>query len=120
MGDVGAVPKEDFNISAAELTFGFRPRLPGELLVDSPAAEADLVRRLQSEWSSFVPLPTRAMAATGVADGPSPPLLRDCQYVYIRRDAPSHALAAKYDGPFKVIVLGFFPLLGQLNLFLYT
>jgi hypothetical protein len=74
--------------------------------VDAPAAEADLVRRLQTECSSFVPLPTRATGAPGVADGPSPPPLRGCKYVYIRRDAPSHALAAKYDGPFRVLVAG--------------
>jgi hypothetical protein len=74
--------------------------------VDSPAAEADLARRLRSEWSSFVPLPTRVTAPAGVASGPSPPPLQGCQYVYIRRDAPSHALAAKYDGPFRVLVAG--------------
>jgi hypothetical protein len=100
-----AVPKEDFNISAAELAFGFRPRLPGELLVNTPAAEADLVRRLQSEWSSFVPLPTRITAVPEAVATP-PPSLQNCAYVYVRKDAPSHALAAKYDGPYRVLVAG--------------
>jgi Integrase core domain len=100
-----SVPKEDFNVSAVELTFGFRPRLPGELLAGGPAAEEDLARRVREASTKFVPLPTRSRSYAEVA-AETPTALQACKYVYIRRDGVAHALAAKYDGPYSVLVAG--------------
>jgi hypothetical protein len=98
-----AVPKEDSDTSAAELAFGFRPRLPGELLAGGPAVEADMVRRLRDAFS-FTPLPVRQRSYAEAASE-IPAALQSCKYVYIRRGGGG-PLSPKYDGPYGVLVAG--------------
>jgi hypothetical protein len=93
-------------MSAAELAFGFCPCLPGELLAGSPAAEADLARRIRQATTAFTALLLRTRP-DAEAVGAVPVSLQQCDYVYIRRDGGGgKALSPKYDGPFKVLVTG--------------
>jgi hypothetical protein len=96
-------PREDSAVSAAELALHSKLVLPGELLLPRAAAEADLVRELKSDMTAFSPLPVRAAPPQPAA---IPESLRGVLYVYVRRDGYAPPLAAKYDGPFKVLGAG--------------
>jgi hypothetical protein len=74
-------------------------------LAGGPAVEEDLVRCMQEASTKFTPLPTRSRSYAEVA-AKTPAVLQTCRYVYIRRDGLGHALAAKYDGPYSVLVAG--------------
>jgi transposase InsO family protein len=54
-----AAPKDDSGVSTAELAFGEKLRLPGELLGVPPAATEQLVEELRSDCHHFTPLPLR-------------------------------------------------------------
>jgi hypothetical protein len=96
-----AAPKDDSGVSAAELTFRATLRLPGEL-VGAAAATEVLAAELQSDCSSFMPLPLRACSYAKVA-GKQLGGLQAAKLVYIRRGGVQPAMAAKYDGPYVVL-----------------
>jgi transposase InsO family protein len=103
-----AVPKEDFAISAAELVFGTKLVLPGELLDSSGSVESiqQLARRL-FERQHFAPLPLRTKSyAEAVKQEQLPSQLAAAVYVYIRRGGVQPALADKYEGPYAVVERG--------------
>jgi hypothetical protein len=97
-----AAPKDDSGVSAAELAFGEKLRLPGELLGAPAAATEQLVEELRSDCHHFTPLPLRprsyAEAVTGLPAG-----LATAPLVYVRRGGVQAGLVDKYDGPFKVV-----------------
>jgi hypothetical protein len=66
---------------------------------------AKLVEELQSDCRNFVPLPLRQRSYAEAASEPSA-ALKNTQYVYIRRGGVQAALAAKYDGLYKVMSRG--------------
>jgi hypothetical protein len=101
-----AAPKEDSAISAAELVFGTKLTLPGELLTGEHADTADLVERLHQR-QFFNPLPLRAKAYEGAARADHHAAqLQAAKFVYVRRGGVQPALAAKYDGPYSVVSAG--------------
>jgi hypothetical protein len=102
-----AAPKDDSGVSAAELTFGCQLTLPGELIGAPPAATEKLVEELQSDCRNFVPLPLplrQRSYAEAAAEVPA--ALKNAQYMYVRRGGVQAALAAKYDGPYRVVSQG--------------
>jgi RNase H-like domain found in reverse transcriptase/Reverse transcriptase (RNA-dependent DNA polymerase)/Integrase zinc binding domain/Integrase core domain len=100
-----AAPKDDSGVSAAELAFGSKLRLPGELLGAPPAATEKLVEELRSDCVNFTPLPLRHRSYAEVVGEP-PPALMAARFVYVRRGGVQAALAPKYDGPYEVLERG--------------
>ena len=97
-----AAPKEDHNVSAAELLYGAPLALPGEFLEskEPPAAEfLDNLRRPPSQ------LPTRPVTNQLSSSDP-PKALAAASFVFVRRGAPGPPLSPLYDGPYKVLSSG--------------
>ena len=97
-----AAPKEDFNVSAAELLYGVPLSLPGELLDQVEPPAASFIESLRRPPTS---LPTRPLAGQVPTDRP-PKELAFCQFVFVRRGAPGIPLSPLYDGPYKVLTRG--------------
>jgi len=95
-----AAPKEDSNISSAELVFGTPLTLPGEFVeaVEPPAAS--FLSKMQS--STFTPPPVRPLSYAQVAAGP-PNSLWKASMVYVRRGGCAPPLTALYAGPYTVL-----------------
>ena len=96
-----AAPKDDSGVSAAELLFSSKLVIPGQLLTAPAVEEEQLVRELQSDTSSFIPLPLRPRSYAAVAAG-IPDALATAAHVYVRRDGYAPPLSPRYDGPFLV------------------
>ena len=98
-----AAPKEDHNVSAAELLYGIPLALPGQLVdtAEPPAATfLDLLRRPPS-----TSLPTRPL--TGPPPAQSPPAkLMATDFVFVKRGASGLPLSPLYDGPYLVTAKG--------------
>jgi hypothetical protein len=94
-----STPKEDSNISAAELVYGAPLLLPGQLQCGPeppPATYAEKARMLP------VSLPTRPLPPS--APAPSVPAeLQSAAYVYVRRSGVSPPLTPAYSGPYPVL-----------------
>ena len=98
-----AAPKEDHNVSAAELLYGIPLALPGQLVdtAEPPAATfLDLLRRPPS-----TSLPTRPLSGPPPAQKP-PAKLMATDFVFVRRGAPGLPLSPLYDGPYLVTAKG--------------
>ena len=97
-----AAPKEDHNISAAELLYGAPLALPGELLETAEPPAASFLENLQRCPTS---IPTRPI--TGPQPSPDPPKgLSSASFVFVRRGAPGPPLSPLYDGPYQVLASG--------------
>ena len=97
-----AAPKEDHNISAAELLYGAPLALPGELLETSEPPAASFLENLRRCPTS---IPTRPI--TGPQPSPDPPKgLSSASFVFVRRGAPGPPLSPLYDGPYQVLASG--------------
>jgi len=100
-----SAPKEDPAVSAAGLAFGTPLVLLGELMGAPPATEADLVRDLRSDLVSFALLPVRKVPAAR-EDTAVPAVLLQATFVYLRSEGAVPPLAARYQGPDKVLGTG--------------
>ena len=97
-----AAPKEDHNISAAELLYGAPLALPGELLETAEPPAASFLENLRRCPTS---IPTRPI--TGPQPSPDPPKgLSAASFVFVRRGAPGPPLSPLYDGPYQVLASG--------------
>ena len=97
-----AAPKEDHNISAAELLYGAPLALPGELLETSEPPAASFLENLQRCPTS---IPTRPI--TGPQPSLDPPKgLSSASFVFVRRGAPGPPLSPLYEGPYQVLASG--------------
>ena len=98
-----AAPKEDHNMSAAELLYGVPLALLGELVDNAEPPAAIFLER-------FRRLPTTALPTRPLARPPppkSPPAKLDTAgFVFVRRGAPSLPLSPLYDGPCRVVARG--------------
>ena len=98
-----SAPKEDHNISSAELLYGVPLTLPGELLESEEPPAATFLEKLQQSSTSF--LPTRPVAGPSPSADP-PKALQTADFVFIRKGAPSSPLSPLYEGPYKVLARG--------------
>ncbi len=100
-----AAPKEDSNISSAEMVYGLPLTLPGEMCSPPEVTSQEIVERIRSAATSFTPLPTRP---TGVEDGPTSvtEALMKATHVYVLRGGVVPSLAPRYQGPYLVISRG--------------
>ena len=95
-------PKEDHNISAAELLYGVPLALPGELLETSEPLAASILENLRRCPTS---IPTRPI--TGPQPSLDPPKgLSSASFVFVQRGAPGPPLSPLHDGPYQVLASG--------------
>jgi len=92
---IRAAPKEDSNVSSAELLYGAPLILPGQplLAAESPPPP--------SGWSP-TPIPTRPLSYSEVVQQ-LPAALQSASFVYVRRGGASPPLSPAYSGPFRVL-----------------
>jgi hypothetical protein len=90
-----ATPKEDDNVSSAELVFGCPVTVPGQFLNTPELPSADFLEGLQA--TRLLPTRQRSYAAVTVA---LPPALMEADFVYIRKGGSVPPLSPPYDGPF--------------------
>ena len=95
-----AAPKEESNVSSAELVFGSPLTLPGEFVASEEPPAADFLCKMQA--SPFVPPPTRPLSYSEAAASP-PAVLWTAEFVYIRRGGSAPPLSQLYAGPYRVI-----------------
>ena len=99
-----SAPKEDHNVSSAELLCGVPLTLPGELLESEEPPAATFLEKLRQTSTSF--LPTRPVAGPSPSADP-PKALRTADFVFIRKvGAPGPPLSPLYKGPYKVVARG--------------
>ena len=93
-----ATPKEDANISSAELVYGAPILLPGQLQqVPEPLpAVFNTADRLNPTWIPTRPLPTSSTLQHLPSD------LAQARYVYVRQSGAARLLTPAYSGPFLV------------------
>ena len=97
-----SAPKEDHNISEAELLYGVPLALPGKLLETSEPPAASFLENLR--WCP-TSIPTRPI--TGLQPSPDPPKgLSSASFVFVRRGAPGPPLSPLYDSPYQVLASG--------------
>jgi hypothetical protein len=95
-----AAPKEDSGFSSAELVFGSRLALPGELQQQSPPVQAELLAPPQPPRPHETRLADRSQPAPP-ADVPAS--LRLASHVYVRKGDSGPPLAQLYSGPYAVV-----------------
>lgn len=90
-----ATPKDDSNISSAEMVYGNPLILPGQLpqLLSSPAS-------FSSQLPQFLPVRTPVPPDSTQF---CPKELQEAKFVYVRRGAASPPLTPMYSGPFAVV-----------------
>jgi transposase InsO family protein len=96
-----ATPKEDANISSAELVYGAPILLPGQLQhgPDSPPAVF-----AAKERSGPLTIPTRPQPPSGnLQEGQLPQDLQQASHIYIRRGGVAKPLSTEYSGPYRVV-----------------
>jgi Integrase core domain/Integrase zinc binding domain len=99
MMGIRAAPKEEANISPAQMVYG-----TDLVLLGQPAARAaGATDTAAGEEVKSIPLRQRSYAE--VARGPVNKLVV-AQYVYVRRGAAANPMAPPYDGPFLVLQRG--------------
>ncbi|XP_045136327.1 uncharacterized protein LOC123519259 [Portunus trituberculatus] len=100
---IRTAPKEDLGTSSAELVYGAPLTIPGVFI---PAARRHqelpmpMLTRLREKVGTLSPVPT---SRHGLPTTYVPPVLRDCQYVFLRRDSLRTSLQKPYEGPFRVV-----------------
>ena len=99
-----ATPKDDSNISSAEMVYGSPLSLPGELRSQSPPPPSPLLQAGQQAATGNTSLP--AFLPTRNQPPPSsatslPKALQEAEYVYVRRSGMSPPLTPVYSGPSK-------------------
>ena len=97
-----AAPKEDHNVSAAELLYGVPLALPGELLETSEPPAASFLENLRRPPTSIPKRPPNGPPSTSEP----PKNLSSAAFVFVRHGAPGPLLSPLYDGPYCVVASG--------------
>jgi hypothetical protein len=99
VGDDGirAAPKEDANITPAQMVYGTEQVLPGQ-----PAVRAAGVTDTVAGKDEVKSIPLWQRSYAEVARGPVNKLAV-AQYVYVRRGAAANPMVPPYNGPFLVL-----------------
>jgi hypothetical protein len=100
-----AAPKEDSNISSAEMVYGLPLTLPGEMCQPPEVTSQEIVEGIRSAATSFTPLPTRPLPMEAASD-PTVEALRTASHVYVLRGGVIPSLAPRYQGPYLVLHRG--------------
>lgn len=94
--------KEDLNASPAELLYGERLMVPGELLIGTPSHQppdpVDFVRELKENMENIRPTESRTSTCKVFV----PKSLGNCKNVFLRIDRVRNSLEPPYEGPFPV------------------
>ncbi len=98
-----AQPKEDSNMSSAELVYGTPLTLPGEFLGTPEASAQEIADQIRSEVNSFnlVHQPLIADSSASVLEA-----LQVATHVYVLRGGVIPTLAPRYQGPYLVLEKG--------------
>jgi transposase InsO family protein len=91
-----AAPKDDANVSAAEVVYGKLLQLPGQAVTQ----DSDAITWQKPEHVEWIPLRPRTYAEVtrGLVNK-----LADASFVYVRWGPAAGPLAPAYDGPFRVL-----------------
>jgi transposase InsO family protein len=93
-----ATPREDSNVSPAELVFGSPLNLPAAVVTAEQPPEA-----FMQQLSSFIP----CVAPLDLPlSSPLPPALAAAKHVYVRSPPAAPALSPAYRGPYRVLGRG--------------
>ena len=95
-----SAPKEDHNVSSAELLYGVPIALPGELVETAEPPATAYLENLH--WPPPVGLPTRTLSSAPPSPGPLQRLMA-ADFVFIHRGAPGQPLSLLYDGSYRVV-----------------
>jgi cleavage and polyadenylation specificity factor subunit 1 len=100
---IRAMPKEDIGGSPAELVYGTNIRLPGEFFEPEPSmiGQSEFLGRLRECMNTLKPV--QGIRHHGTPTQFIHKQLRDCPFVFVRKDAHRSPLQNPYDGPFRVI-----------------
>jgi len=93
-------PKEDSNISAAELVYGAPLILPGQL-PGVPEPPTPVFK--EDTRAAPYRIPARRVSSPSPEEDTIPPSLRNASFVYIRHGGAKSPLAQVYNGPFQVL-----------------
>jgi len=98
---VRSTPRDDANVSPAEVVFGAPLRLPSDLPTTSAPAIEEFVENLKEAMKRATPVP-----ATHNNDKQKfyvPKDLLDCRHVWLRIDRVKKPLERPYAGPYEVV-----------------
>ena len=99
---IRTVPKHDLGCSSGELVFGAPITVPGDFIAtfSSTPTPTCILPWLQGTVSKFLPIPTSRHRISKPFVSPE---LKNCEYVFVRREEKCSALQKPYEGPFRVI-----------------
>ncbi|XP_032876271.1 uncharacterized protein LOC116972560 [Amblyraja radiata] len=103
---IRTTPKMDLNASSAELVYGSVLRVPGDFLPvsrDQEVPASAVLADLRERACALVPVITSRHGSSAVH---VPTMLRDCAYVFLRKDAHRSSLQRAYEGPYRVLRTG--------------
>lgn len=101
-----AVPRSDSQVSAAEMTYGLKLRLPGDFFCNNPnqtSSPSEYLDDIKKYISKLKPKPSKHRDSRSIFIHPD---LKECQQVFIRNDAAKAPLTPAYDGPYRVLDRG--------------
>lgn len=101
-----SVPRADTGVSAAELTYGTKLKLPGDFYDSSEAKKYDsytYVNDLRRTINDLKPRPMTQRNSRAIFVHKD---LQNCEHVFIRKEVVKSSLHHPYEGPYKVIRRG--------------
>lgn len=102
---IRTTPKEDLQVSSAEMVYGEPLTIPGDFFTTktTPQSATEQLINTRSLIHSFTPTPTRHH---GQPPTHFPDSLQTAKFVFIRHDGNRGPLQRPYHGPYKVIASG--------------
>ncbi len=101
---IRTAPKEDMQVSSAEMVYGTPLIVPGEFLPQSTnVMQPEHLQFLREKVKLLAPMP---VSKHGITASYLPPTLNEAQYVFIRQGTHVQPLQCPYKGPYKVLEHG--------------
>jgi len=98
--------REDLQATSAELVYGSKLQLPGDMLHPTsrlPCDAASFLQDLRATMSDLSPKPTSSHARPKFFVHPA---IENCSHVFLRVDAVKPPLVPPYEGPYRVLERG--------------